>query len=422
MAVIAAAPVASAQQPNPPPNPTDEQLQASRSAVVQRAAEIGRLSGRLAELDRQAATLAGEVAEYREQAFQRLLELQDARAAADEAAREAERARQMLDAAGKSIEYQRARVDKFVAAEYEQSLDLGPLRLLSGATSPEDLIARAELRDLVASDQQQALNGLERARVEQANADSAARAAREQAQARQGVAEKAKTTADAAVGTAESALAAQQAKLKALDEQRAEVERQLDKARTADGVLRQQRERFVDYQRRVAEEEAARRRAAGDAAAADPDLPARSGSPTDVDASAGRLGAEYDCRSKTPRWGPIKGWVAEAGNLLRCRFGVRAVGGVGSRPNPSDHPAGLALDFMVGMGASGTTKGDTLADCALRNKDRLSVKYVIFRQRINTGTGWRPMADRGSPVANHMEHVHISFRGAPPGSVSAMRC
>ena len=130
------------------------------------------------------------------------------------------------------------------------------------------------------------------------------------------------------------------------------------------------------------------------------------------------LGPQYQCRGgNTPRWGPVKPWVSAAGQLLRCRFGIKSVGGVGPRPNVSDHPLGLALDFFVNR-----ETGDALADCALRNQDRLAIKYVIFRQRINSGSGWRMMADRGSPVANHMEHVHISFRSAPGGSLAAVRC
>jgi hypothetical protein len=40
---------------------------------------------------------------------------------------------------------------------------------------------------------------------------------------------------------------------------------------------------------------------------------------------------------------------------------------------------------------------------------------VIYRQHIWTvqrsSEGWRPMSDRGSPTANHMDHVHVSVYG-----------
>jgi hypothetical protein len=100
----------------------------------------------------------------------------------------------------------------------------------------------------------------------------------------------------------------------------------------------------------------------------------------------------------------VKPWVGTAGSQLRCIFDVSSLGGVGSRPNASDHPQGLAIDFMVGRGT-----GDKLADYVLKYRDAFKVKYVIYRQRINFGSGWKAMEDRGSPTANHMDHVHVSF-------------
>ena len=72
---------------------------------------------------------------------------------------------------------------------------------------------------------------------------------------------------------------------------------------------------------------------------------------------------------------------------------------------------GLAIDFRADRAT-----GDALARCALDNMRALSIKYVIWQQRINYGDGWEPMEDRGSPTANHMGHVHISFDARPGGS------
>lgn len=101
----------------------------------------------------------------------------------------------------------------------------------------------------------------------------------------------------------------------------------------------------------------------------------------------------------------VKTWVSTAGVELRCIFDVHTVGGLGGRPNVSDHPRGLAVDFMT----AGGVDGDHLADYALRYKDDLKIKYVIWKQRINYGDGWHGMANRGSATANHFDHVHISF-------------
>lgn len=110
-------------------------------------------------------------------------------------------------------------------------------------------------------------------------------------------------------------------------------------------------------------------------------------------------------------FGPVKPWVAQAGGLLRCEFDIGTAFGVAQRSTASDHPRGLAIDFRAGRAT-----GDALARCALDNMRALSVKYVIWQQRINYGDGWEPMEDRGSPTANHMGHVHISFDARQGGS------
>lgn len=96
--------------------------------------------------------------------------------------------------------------------------------------------------------------------------------------------------------------------------------------------------------------------------------------------------------------------VGEAGIELRCRFDVETVYGVAGRAGSSDHPSGRALDLMVDR-----DPGEDLAEYAVDNMDRLGIKYVIYRQRINFGSGWESMEDRGGATANHMDHVHVSF-------------
>jgi hypothetical protein len=118
------------------------------------------------------------------------------------------------------------------------------------------------------------------------------------------------------------------------------------------------------------------------------------------------------CGLNTRQLGPVKPFVRTAAEFLGCTFGKPTVLGVAGRSNASDHPKGRALDFMVDRAT-----GDQLAACALRNREELGVSYVIWRQRIDTGSGFRPMADRGSPTANHFDHVHVSFEpGAGSGS------
>ncbi|MEV0236236.1 hypothetical protein [Nonomuraea sp. NPDC050786] len=79
-----------------------------------------------------------------------------------------------------------------------------------------------------------------------------------------------------------------------------------------------------------------------------------------------------------------------------------------------EHPLGRACDFMMSTGgttpsAANNALGDRIAAWALANQGKLGVKYVIWKQRINMGSGWRAMADRGSITENHYDHVHISM-------------
>ncbi|MEJ2887626.1 hypothetical protein [Actinomycetospora aeridis] len=126
-----------------------------------------------------------------------------------------------------------------------------------------------------------------------------------------------------------------------------------------------------------------------------------------------RTASVTDCGASSS-YGGVADSVQEVGNAMECVFPGHDVLGVGSRGGQSDHPGGYALDFM-------TTDGDAIADCVIDNKGDLGVEYVIWNQRINTGSGWEGMEDRGGATANHEDHVHISFeRGGSP-DVSALR-
>lgn len=82
----------------------------------------------------------------------------------------------------------------------------------------------------------------------------------------------------------------------------------------------------------------------------------------------------------------------------------------GGRSGSGDHGAGLALDIMV----TGST-GYAIADYVRAHAGTLGASEVIWSQRmwsvLRSGDGWRPMSDRGSPTANHYDHVHVSVYG-----------
>jgi hypothetical protein len=86
---------------------------------------------------------------------------------------------------------------------------------------------------------------------------------------------------------------------------------------------------------------------------------------------------------------------------------VRSYGG--TRGGGGDHGTGRALDIMVD-----SATGDQIAAFLQKHQSELGIHYLIWKQRIwrpSTSGSWRGMSDRGSPTANHMDHVHASTYG-----------
>jgi uncharacterized protein YgiM (DUF1202 family) len=84
---------------------------------------------------------------------------------------------------------------------------------------------------------------------------------------------------------------------------------------------------------------------------------------------------------------------------------------LGLRSSSGYHGQGRALDCMI----SDSSVGWDVAKWVRANAKSLGVSEVIYRQQIWTvqrsSDGWRSMSDRGSPTANHMDHVHVSVYG-----------
>lgn len=86
-----------------------------------------------------------------------------------------------------------------------------------------------------------------------------------------------------------------------------------------------------------------------------------------------------------------------------------AVGPFGGYRYDTDslHYLGRAVDCMVPNFAV----GNALRDWVFLHRKELKVMEIIWRQHIWTTSHpyWRLMEDRGSPTANHMDHVHVSL-------------
>ncbi|HET8959878.1 mucin-2 protein [Nocardioides sp.] len=72
-----------------------------------------------------------------------------------------------------------------------------------------------------------------------------------------------------------------------------------------------------------------------------------------------------------------------------------------------EHAEGLAVDIMT----SGD-RGWQVAEFVRAHYSELGVNYIMYSQRIwsvdRASEGWRYVEDRGSPTANHYDHVHVT--------------
>ena len=86
--------------------------------------------------------------------------------------------------------------------------------------------------------------------------------------------------------------------------------------------------------------------------------------------------------------------------------------------------AARAIDILVSdvygkVPTDDNMLGNAVADFALAHQVPSGITYVIWQQRINFGSGWQLMEDRGGITANHYDHVHVSFGAAAGGSPNA---
>ncbi|HEX2134022.1 MAG TPA: hydrolase, partial [Actinophytocola sp.] len=163
--------------PPPPPNPSDAELDSSRETASSRATRVGELTNQVAQAEARLVALQAEVSLKLEEANKALVDL---RTAEDEAARAktaADAAQAAADAAAEGVDDAREALDEFAASSYKQGSTVGSLSAYLGAKSPQDLLDRAQLLNVVGDSQLDALDDLELARTEKVNKDSAARAA-----------------------------------------------------------------------------------------------------------------------------------------------------------------------------------------------------------------------------------------------------
>ncbi|GGG09717.1 hypothetical protein GCM10007304_24780 [Rhodococcoides trifolii] len=270
-AIVTATPNLASAVPPPPPNPSDSDLAAAGAAVDSQSGRVGQLIDLVASANQQLAALDDQVAIRREEVNKALVDLQNARDAADVAAALVSAAQQALADAGTMIASAQQKFDQFAVDDYVKGTGSASITSLLGAQGPQDVLDRAQILKLLASKQNSVLDNLQRARTDQANKDSTARASKQQADQAAADADAKKAEAQNAIDAAVSAQQEQAAQKASIEADRNTAQAELDQARSSAAGLEGQRDQYNHWdQQRQAEQAAiaAAQQAAKEAAAA----------------------------------------------------------------------------------------------------------------------------------------------------------
>ncbi|MFD4180372.1 NlpC/P60 family protein [Rhodococcus sp. NPDC058514] len=261
MAIVASlvtgTPGLAAAVPPPPPNPSESELQQAGQGVDERVGQVSALINEVAAADQQLRALDDAVAIKRELVNKALVDLQMSRDAAAAAAGAVGISQQALRDAGAQIELAQTRFDEFAARTYKQGTGLASFASFLGSQGPSDVLDRAQVMKILATNKNSVMDALQRARTEEANKDSSTREAKQQADAAATAAEARKSDAETAISVARSALAEQSGKKAAIEAQRSSAESALAAARENVSGLQSQRQAFVNWDTQRAAEQAA---------------------------------------------------------------------------------------------------------------------------------------------------------------------
>ncbi|MGV9715526.1 NlpC/P60 family protein [Rhodococcus pyridinivorans] len=243
--------------PPPPPNPSDAEIDRAGAAVAANIDRVGQLIVRVADADQQLSELDAQVAIRREDVNRALVDLQSARDAADLAERVVVESRRALDDAADRIAAAQKNFDAFVRDSYTRGANSVSLAAFLDVDGPDDLLDRAQVMRLLSAGRTAVLDALQRARAQEANSHSRARAAKLEADAAAEAAEQRRAEAEAAIAVARAELGRQAAEKSRIEQERANAQNELDRARVNVAGLEGQRAQYQDWERRRAAEEAA---------------------------------------------------------------------------------------------------------------------------------------------------------------------
>ncbi|MBY6436302.1 C40 family peptidase, partial [Rhodococcus kroppenstedtii] len=248
--------------PPPPPNPSDADIAGAQARVGDGIARVSDLIDRVAAANQQLAALDAAVAVKREDVNKALVDLQNARSAADAAAAAVTLAQRALQDAGQVITDAQRKFDSAAVTDYIRGTGAAGASSLLDADGPQDVLDRAQLLRLLSAKQNAVLDGLQRARTEQANRDSAARASKLEADRASAAADAKKAEAEQAIAAAVAAQQDQSARKAAVEANRDAAAAELESARAGAAGLEGQRDAYTRWDAQRQAEEAAAAEAA----------------------------------------------------------------------------------------------------------------------------------------------------------------
>lgn len=383
--------------PPPPPNPTDSQLGSAQAEQDAAAAEVGRIAALVAsaeaELERVGilAEAAGTAYLIAEEA------LIEAQAAADQAAAD-------LQVAADAVAASEARIATFSRDSYIKGPQLSTTAALLDSRGPGELIQRAAILDYVADNQVDVLSELEVAKVAQANADSAARAARDERAAAEEVAEDAKQAAD-------SQLAAQQGAYEQVATQKADYEAQLQAAQIHLLELQGARDAYQAWVAQKQAEEAAAARAAQEAARAAAAAAAAAAASSGGSRPAGGSSAGVDSGGggSGSHVAPTRGRVSSCYGARWgvTHYGVDIANSVGTPVYSVTSGVVKRAGAATGFGQAVYILGD---DGYVTVYGHVDQYFVSVGERVSAGEQIAAMGNRGQSTGPHL-HFEVHSGG-----------
>ena len=364
---------------DPPPNPSDADLNSARTTQDAAAAEVGRIAGLVATAESQLERFSLQA----EAAGTAYLAAQDALVQAQQ---EAARAASGLAAAAVEVSAAQQRIASFSRDRYVNGSTLTRSAALLDSHGPAELIQKAAMLDWVAANQLDVLGQMEVARVQQANADAVARAARDRTSAASAAAAQAKAKADQELTNERAAVAE-------LTAQKTAYEQQLQAAQIH--LLQLQGTRNA-YDQWVAQQQAA-------AAAAR--------------AAAQRAAADAAADAAVARSGGGTGYVLPAAGITSSCFGARwGVQHLGMDiAAPIGTPIYAATSGLVrragyadGFGLAVYIQGD---DGAVTVYGHVNRYFVDAGERVVAGQQIAEVGNRGQSTGPHL-HFEVHPNGA----------